>query len=288
MKKLYIALASCAFVMANAFAQTSPISIKITTTDNYGNGSCNGTATGVFSGGLPPYSYFGVKWDSDITLYNLCPGSYSYYGIKDAANNSIDTSFIIGPTDSTYYYGAPISPTVDIVGLVLKSVSNCKISYDSIDSIKITDHHIVGNDSVNVTWSIYEPKKTNTQNVTYPFDSSGIHTLMLDLHCDLRSTSSTAKAIDHLDLTKNATGIDINHISDVTVFPNPSSGFITIKSISAGTYSLVSGSGHLIQAFQLNSGNQYTIKIENLNSGIYYIVGENNHIITHKKVVVIR
>ncbi|MCE9540027.1 MAG: T9SS type A sorting domain-containing protein [Bacteroidetes bacterium] len=86
------------------------------------------------------------------------------------------------------------------------------------------------------------------------------------------------------------TGIEkiIKDKVQLTVFPNPGNGILTIKSASEGIYSIQSESGQMIQTFNLNTSNNYTINIENLSSGIYFIVGLNDNQMINQKVVIAR
>jgi len=78
----------------------------------------------------------------------------------------------------------------------------------------------------------------------------------------------------------------VKNKNQLTVFPNPSTGVLTIQSISEGEYSIRTESGQTIQSFKLNTTNNFTVNIENLSMGIYFIFGFNNNEMTNQKVVI--
>ncbi|HEY4800124.1 MAG TPA: T9SS type A sorting domain-containing protein, partial [Bacteroidia bacterium] len=85
----------------------------------------------------------------------------------------------------------------------------------------------------------------------------------------------------------SALGIN-NYLEDATliIYPNPSSGIFTLRSNSAGNYSIVNELGQTVQTVQLNSSNRYSMSVEDLGNGIYFIVGySSNHVIRQKVMV---
>jgi hypothetical protein len=71
-----------------------------------------------------------------------------------------------------------------------------------------------------------------------------------------------------------------------TVFPNPSSGTITVRSINGGEFTIINELGQVIQTLQLNGSTNYTATIENLSTGIYVIMGlKDQRVITQKIVI---
>ncbi len=74
----------------------------------------------------------------------------------------------------------------------------------------------------------------------------------------------------------------------ISIYPNPSKGTFTLKSIENGNYYLVNSQGQIVEIFELNATNQYSKVIDNLSNGIYFIVGQTNHKIISQKIVVIK
>jgi uncharacterized repeat protein (TIGR03803 family) len=74
----------------------------------------------------------------------------------------------------------------------------------------------------------------------------------------------------------------------INVFPNPSNGLFTIKSIPAGTYYLTNTLGQSIKTIQLDATNNFTITIDDLPQGIYTLVGKENNQMVSQKIIVIQ
>ncbi len=74
----------------------------------------------------------------------------------------------------------------------------------------------------------------------------------------------------------------------INVFPNPSNGLFTIKSIPAGTYYLTNTLGQSIKTIQLDATNNFTITIDDLPQGIYTLVGKENNQMVSQKIIVIK
>jgi hypothetical protein len=71
-----------------------------------------------------------------------------------------------------------------------------------------------------------------------------------------------------------------------TVYPNPSSGTITVRSTNGGEFTIINELGQVIQTLQLNASTNYTAIIENLSTGIYVIMGlKDQQVITQKIVI---
>lgn len=71
------------------------------------------------------------------------------------------------------------------------------------------------------------------------------------------------------------------------VFPNPSTGAVTIQSAQDGNYTIVNELGQTVQAFQLNASNNYTTVIDNLTSGMYVLVDMKGQQLK-KKIIITR
>lgn len=88
----------------------------------------------------------------------------------------------------------------------------------------------------------------------------------------------------------NITSIGIQQLStnnqQLSIYPNPNNGTVSLKSSIDGVYSLTNELGQTIQSVKLNNSNNYTMNIENLNNGVYFIIGFNNNQLTRQKVIV--
>jgi hypothetical protein len=82
-------------------------------------------------------------------------------------------------------------------------------------------------------------------------------------------------------------GIDeLTKAIQFTVYPNPSSGNITVHSSDAGTFTIINELGQVIRTLQLNASTNYTATIENLSNGIYVIMGLKDQQVVSQKIVI--
>jgi hypothetical protein len=82
-------------------------------------------------------------------------------------------------------------------------------------------------------------------------------------------------------------GIDeLTKAIQFTVYPNPSTGNITVHSSDAGIFTIINELGQVIQSLQLNAANNYTATIENLSNGIYVIMGLKDQQVISQKIVI--
>lgn len=72
----------------------------------------------------------------------------------------------------------------------------------------------------------------------------------------------------------------------LNIYPNPSSGTVTIKAANEGEYYLLDEAGRLVQSFKLNAGNNYSVFVNDLSIGFYIVAGQNKHGISKQKIVV--
>jgi hypothetical protein len=82
--------------------------------------------------------------------------------------------------------------------------------------------------------------------------------------------------------------LDWNTETEVLIYPNPSAGEVTFKSIHAGNYYIVNEAGQLVQEVRLNNSNNYEIKINNLASGTYVVAGQNDFGVVKERLVIVK
>jgi hypothetical protein len=74
--------------------------------------------------------------------------------------------------------------------------------------------------------------------------------------------------------------------ANISVYPNPSNGYFTIKSDVALTLTISNELGQVVKAVSLNEGNKNEVNINNLATGIYFIKGENNGYVVNQKILI--
>lgn len=95
-------------------------------------------------------------------------------------------------------------------------------------------------------------------------------------------TQSTL-TLDSLHLTNDPVGLTEFHHNSLTVFPNPASGVVTVKSSSVvGGIELYNEKGKRVKTFPgISGGKSQRMDISDLPAGMYYLVsGEESHAVT--------
>ena len=210
----------------------NPLSITVTATDVTDNALCNGAAVATVTGGTPTYSitFAGTTtMGSVLSISNLCAGFYTV-NVKDAQNNMASFTFAVGSPATTHTIAPnPVYKDSTVAGtLITNAIANCIINYNAIDSLKITSLSLIGTDSINATWTIYQGSTINTQKAKYPFTAPGVYKLILDLFCTNRASGS-AKGIDEVYVTNRSTSIAEIGANTISIFPNPTTGIINIQ-----------------------------------------------------------
>lgn len=72
----------------------------------------------------------------------------------------------------------------------------------------------------------------------------------------------------------------------LSIYPNPSSGSVTITSVNEGEYYIMDEAGRLVQSLKLNAGNNYSVLVNDLSIGFYIVAGQNKQGISKQKIIV--
>ena len=92
-----------------------------------------------------------------------------------------------------------------------------------------------------------------------------------------------------LKLGNSVIGVkELTKDNSLVIYPNPSNGVITIKSINEENYQLINNLGQTIKSIHFNSNNNLTVTIDELQSGIYNLVGKENNLRVSQKIIVIK
>jgi hypothetical protein len=119
---------------------------------------------------------------------------------------------------------------------------------------------------------------TGATAISYTATKIGTYAVIIDLNGCLDTSACVAV---------NTIGIDeLTKAIQFTVYPNPSTGNITVHASDAGIFTIINQLGQAIQTLQLNSANNYTVTIENLSNGIYVIMGLKNEQVIAQKIVI--
>jgi hypothetical protein len=215
---------------------------------------CEGSSVTLTGGGTAT-SY---NWTDGITdgvsFIALTPNTYTVTGTD--ANNCTDT--------------ASISIDINPMPIVTTTVDSITITANQSGAtyqwINCSDSSIiVGATSANYTATV-----------------TGNYSVIVTLN----TCVDTAVCVN---VSVSTLGIDnISSHAYFVVYPNPSNGVFTVKSLHEGEFSIVNELGQTIQLFKLDVSNNYTAHIENLNKGVYFITGYNSNLTAQQKIVVLK
>jgi hypothetical protein len=63
----------------------------------------------------------------------------------------------------------------------------------------------------------------------------------------------------------------VEEANKIEVFPNPSSGVVTIRSNGTINGIILNALGQEVQSFKLSDNNSYSVRIQDLPAGLYFI-----------------
>lgn len=216
-------------------------------------------------------------------VQDLCPGVHSLTA-TDFCGTSVVSTVVI-PVDTNYVFNNPFidSIAVDSLG---NTIEDCDIYYNGIDTAFIDSIFANGN-SVTVVWNIVDSNGSNLDTSNYVLNNgNGVYYLQLSVFCPSRAVGEyfvVGEAIYFEDGSISTAGINDPEQSPwVEIFPNPTSGLVTINTGSNSTQlEVVDAQGRIVLTevdFQ-----QKTISLESFRSGIYFF-----HLSSDKGTVVAR
>ena len=72
----------------------------------------------------------------------------------------------------------------------------------------------------------------------------------------------------------------------VSVFPNPSTGEITIQGTEDISLDLINELGQVVRIIKLDEHNQHAVNLKELSPGIYFLNGRQQNVIVAQKIVI--
>ena len=223
-------------------------------------------------------SFIGGLIQNGAYLYGLGTDATGYgaiYKIKPDGTGAVIMKTFTGPPDGSTPYGELICDGTYLYGMTLRGGNLdkgiiFKIKLDGTGYVKILDFLGISNGS-NPFGSLTLDGAT-LFGMTYDGGANNFGTIF-------KFQNSIATDV----LEKKA--IDQNVIN---IFPNPSNGSFSIKSLTEGNYYLTNTLGQAIKSFQLNTDNNFTVTIDELPQGIYTLVGNENNQNVSQKIIVIQ
>jgi hypothetical protein len=256
-------------------ATVNPLKITVTTSNATSVALCNGTAVATVTGGVPTYTInFAGSTTTGATLNipNLCAGFYTI-NATDAQSHTASFTFVVGSPATTYTTAPnPVYADSTITNALLSTaIPNCSIDYsaNAITSIKIKEYAYVSNDSVSVTWNIYQGSTIKTQKARYQISLPGVYKFVLALYCTNRASGSVT-ASDETYISNRSTGITAVELNNTVIYPNPFSNKLTVVLDKAASIKITDLSGKEIYSTKVNAGIS-VIETGNFNTGVYLI-----------------
>jgi hypothetical protein len=245
--------------MISAIASVSNVSapsVTFTQTDVQCFGGSDGAVNLMISGGIPGYI---VAWNNVSGLpniNNLTAGTYTYT-VTDSGNCVSAGSVTI------------VEPTA--MALSATSVNETLGNDGSIDLVVSG-----GTPNYSYLWS-------NGSMIEDPSGlAAGVYTVTVtdDHGCTMQLSVTVSSSV----------GISEHSISNdqFEVYPNPSNGNFTLKSVRSLVVEIYSGTGQLIRVVNLSTENNFTVQMDHFSNGLYFIRSNNASTVWMKKLVVIR
>ena len=237
----------------NIYANTIPSSAS----------SCTGEATAIVSGATSPFQYY---WDGILGTSietGLCPGMHNLKVI-DANTDSVSTVFAIADSANFFVYNNSLNPADTVVIFYENCTYDYNIPTDS-GTVDLIDQ--VSNDSVAITFSLWQGGVPTTMVDTVYFNSTGAPAWYIDItvYCYTKAIGSDiVKTIHSMDKTTN--GLEFNTASKLIVYPNPASDLVNIQGdiIKVEMYNSL---GQLMLSSKDNS-----FDVSKLPTGLYQLV----------------
>ncbi len=242
--------------------------------------TCDGTASTLIWGGVPPYTYSYSTGGTNSVENNLCSGYYTV-DVVDANGDTASTSFVI--TDSTnlyqmYFWGNPYDT------LYTNALANCDLDYTQpIDSVYMDSVYYVSAYEIYVEYIIIQDTSEFLWAETYFLDTTANFLLSMSFYCENRSLYDTYTIMAWLPLADMmAMGVPSRPLqpTDISakIYPNPvddilNTSFVLEKQSDVLiTLTDITGKSILSKSLKANAGNNMQqLNVSGLSNGIYLV-----------------
>ncbi len=196
----------------------SGLTASANTVDASGPSTCDGSAQIVVTGGTAPYAY---SWSNAMmttsSATNLCPGTYNFC-VTDAngcvtCNDAMIYDASSNPIDSILIFNNISYPGTNVAGtLVTTTVEDCNLDFSLVDSAGISNYTYVNQDTVMITWELYDVAGNVLTSYTLPYaipnSATGVFSATLILFCSQRASNyNTVQVTDQVYLNPSIMGI---------------------------------------------------------------------------------
>jgi len=242
-------------------------------------------------------------------VYRNISGAYSLIGFQpyDSISQYVDNSFGVDPNVTSYRYKVAVLDSCgnesdlsnyhETIHVTTNQGINGEVNliWDDYEGFAFTDYNILRDSTGSGDWEII----ANVPNTNFTYtDANPPSTGQLDYVVEvvLSTSCSAEKAQDHNSTRSNrstaiahdpdnGTTIDELILSQMNVFPNPSTGkfIVDVRSVN-WTYEIYDLSGKLILTKEENSFEE-TINISSVEHGIYLLKVSIDNDFIYKKIV---
>ena len=268
---------------------SSPLYGYVVPTGVSADGLCNGIASAISYGGVPPYSFLFSDGTTMSNAYNLCAGLQSVT-IADAVGDSISIDFIIS-TPSSISTTTSFGDSVLVDSVYTSAITDCVIDYLIVDSAYIIDYTILPGDTLLVTWGVVYGDTIVTIVESYVLGTgaaAGVYMVVLQVYCPTKTVGHFLTASDQIYYNAAFAGIKENNTkaTNLSIYPNPFNEELTISldqdQKSEVTIADITGKTIVNQNF-----NTQIIKLDlsRMSSGQYIVSIKNDNSISTRKIV---
>ena len=265
---------SCISVDTIIINEPSEIIISLDSSANSTNGLCNGNIYVSATGGVPSYMYNWDNYETNNYILNLCPGDYTVSvtdvnGCIKEATFSISSVFTnpVNANDTNY---------VDTISTV---IDTCIFNNSMpIDSAFIYNHTNIGTDSVELNWVFWQNNTAIYFDMVTSVQNQGNNLIHLTLSCNNKSTN-VYQFFGSFN-TVTTSNQEINVVSEINIYPNPTSGIISIDGENIENIEIYNAKGQIIL-----SGKKTIIDLSLYRKGMYFVKITTNNSLIVKKII---
>lgn len=265
----------------------------ITFEDNGASFYVNYTDTGAYD----YWSAFAYTNQTDLTTASYT--NYSAYSTGGGANDSSNyvIAYLYGAGENIIFNSQKTITSIDLANGVWAyhymngSDGSGTGTYEADDFFKVTITAILNDDTLGDSVDFYLADYTDGNSYildnwsTVDLSSLGVvKGLNIQLSV-LDNLTPTYVCIDDIVYSPTASANDTNFEDNISVYPNPTTNFVTISTIDNSKITIFDTNGKVVLSKNEYSKNE-KINLTSVDNGVYFIKIERNHQIAFKKLII--
>lgn len=286
-------LVTYTFIIGSGSNPCAGFYIVISEQNETSPGACDGSLSVTAYGGTAPYSY---QWNTGLfgpTVNNMCAGSYDCT-VTDANGCVATGTGMIGSGsagDSILFFTSNNYPGVTVIDtLVTAVIDDCNLDYGAVGSASASNILYNGNNSVTVTWNVYDTLGQIMATYTVPYQiqnpATGVFIATLIVYCSQKAVNiNTLQISDAILLDAAQLGLSEDNKADFTV-NNPFDDVINISfGAAAERHIVLSDLNGKIHYEGTVTSELISINSDHLATGIYVLSVQENGRVLSKKLI---